>query len=211
MESKYTSSAENVTEACYNYPMTKHTKQHHVLPHDVVKTFTAIKVDGERNAYIKALRERGWTLESIGQGTGLTRERVRQIADKTPMGEALRIAIAGYSIPEPPRVEEPEERVFVEPSPETLQRLLELQPLAQQVRSYGKQYRKEAEEYSWLINYAHTVEGVTLYRLAKRLGVTHGALRFRLARYGYLEPKTATSKAYTPILSENRFPKRVGE
>jgi transcriptional regulator with XRE-family HTH domain len=191
--------------------MTKYSKQHHVLPQDVVKTFTAIKVDGERNAYIKALRERGWTLESIGQGTGLTRERVRQIADKTPMAEALRIAIAGYSIPEPPRVEEPEEKTFVEPSPETLQRLLELQPLAQQVRSYGKQYRKEAEEYTWLLNYAHTVEGVTLYRLAKRLGVTHGALRFRLARYGYLQPKTAKSKAYTPILSENRFPKRVGE
>lgn len=191
--------------------MTKYSKQLHVLPQDVVKTFTAIKSDSERNAYIKALRERGWTLESIGQGTGLTRERVRQIADKTPMAEALRIAIAGYSIPEPPRVEEPEEKIFVEPSPETLQRLLELQPLAQQVRSYGKQYRKEAEEYTWLLNYAHTVEGVTLYRLAKRLGVTHGALRFRLARYGYLQPKTAKSKAYTPILSENRFPKRVGE
>jgi hypothetical protein len=96
-------------------------------------------------------------------------------------------------------------REFVEPSPETLKRLLELQPYAQQVRSYGKAYRKEAEEYTWLVNYAHTVEGVTLYRLAKRLGVTHGALRFRLARYGYKSPVSGASKAYTPILEENRI------
>jgi hypothetical protein len=73
------------------------------------------------------------------------------------------------------------------------------------VRSNGKKYREEAEEYTKLLNHAHTVEGVTLYRLAKRLGVTHGALRFRLVRYGYKKPVTATSKVYTPILKENRL------
>jgi hypothetical protein len=73
------------------------------------------------------------------------------------------------------------------------------------VRSNGKAYREEAEEYTKLLNYAHTVEGVTLYRLAKRLGVTHGALRFRLVRYGYKKPVTATSKVYNPILKENRI------
>lgn len=184
--------------------MAKHTRQNHVLPSEVADQFTRVVSDRDRNAYIKALRERGWTLESIGVTAGITRERVRQISDKTPMTEALRVAIEGYAIPEPPVIEEPEPRQFVEPSEETLRRLLELQPYAQQVRSYGSQYRKEAEEYTWLINYAHTVEGVTLYRLAKRLGVTHGALRFRLARYGYKKPVFAQSKAYTPILRENR-------
>lgn len=184
--------------------MTKHTKQGHVLPEDVRQTFETITADSDRNAYIKALRERGWTLDSIATSASITRERVRQICNKIPMSEALRIAIAGYPIPEPPIIVEPEAREYVEPSEETLRRLLELQPYAQQVRSYGTQYRKEAEEYTWLINYAHTVEGVTLYRLAKRLGVTHGALRFRLARYGYKKPINAQSKAYTPILTENR-------
>jgi hypothetical protein len=95
--------------------------------------------------------------------------------------------------------------VYIEPSPETLKRLLELQPYAQQVRSSGKKYRAEAEEYTSLLNHAHTVEGVTLYRLAKRLGVTHGALRFRLVRYGYKKTVTATSKVYNPIIKENRI------
>lgn len=186
--------------------MPKYVKQNLTLPKEVRKAFTAISSEKDRNAYIKALRERGWTLESIGECSGITRERVRQISDKIPMSEALRIAVAGYPIPEPPKYPEPVEKDIVMPSPETLERLLELQPLAQQVRSHGKTFRKEAEEYTYLLNHAHTVEGVTLYRLAKCLGVTHGALRFRLARYGYLKPKTAQSKAYTPILPENRYP-----
>jgi len=186
--------------------MAKYIKVNLTLPKEVRKAFTAISSEKDRNAYIKALRERGWTLESIGDCCGITRERVRQISDKISMSEALRIAVEGYPIPEPPKYPEPEVKDVVLPSKETLDRLLELQPLAQQVRSHGKSFRKEAEEYTYLLNYAHTVEGVTLYRLAKCLGVTHGALRFRLARYGYLTPKTAQSKAYTPILSENRYP-----
>jgi hypothetical protein len=94
--------------------------------------------------------------------------------------------------------------VYIEPSPEALARLLELKPLAEKVRYDHPQYRKEAEEYSALIWHLYSVEGVTLYRLAKRLGVTHGALRFRLARYGYLLPKTGKSTCYTPIKEKNR-------
>jgi hypothetical protein len=33
----------------------------------------------------------------------------------------------------------------------------------------------------------------------------HGALRFRLARYGYKTSPVGQSKAYTPILEENRI------
>jgi hypothetical protein len=190
--------------------MTKHTKQGHILPQEVLDTFTALSArtkgnEIERYAYIKALRERGWTLDSIGIAAGITRERVRQISNAAPMSEAIRVAASGYLIPEPPVIPEKTSPQFIEPTEETLKRLLELQPYAQQVRSYGKAYRKEAEEYTWLVNYAHTVENVTLYRLAKRLGVTHGALRFRLARYGYKTSPVGQSKAYTPILEENRI------
>lgn len=190
--------------------MTKHTKQGHELPQEVKDQFASLG-ELDRNAYIKALRERGWTLDSVGIATDLTRERIRQITVAVPMGEAIRVAASGYPIPAPPVIPEKLSPQFVEPTEETLTRLLQLQPYAQQVRSYGKAYRKEAEEYTWLINYAHTVEGVTLYRLALRLGVTHGALRFRLVRYGYKEPITGKSKAYTPILEENRINLRPTE
>jgi hypothetical protein len=56
--------------------MTKHTKQGHVLPQEVLDTFTSLSArttsnELERNAYIKALRERGWTLDSIGIAVGV--------------------------------------------------------------------------------------------------------------------------------------------
>ena len=92
-----------------------------------------------------------------------------------------------------------------EPEPETLARLLELQPLAQLVRSHSPKYRAEAEEYAALVWKAHKEQKVTLYRLAKCLGVTHGALRFRLVRYGYMTPaKGGKSRSYQRIMDKNR-------
>jgi transcriptional regulator with XRE-family HTH domain len=172
------------------------------LPQDVLDTFDTLIDTESRNGYIVALRNRKWTLQSIAEATGISRERIRQIATS---GEVYPIPPTGSPLPWPPEKAKKAPQVFVEPEPETLARLLELQPLAQKVRSNNTNYRAEAEEYTRLINHAHTVEGVTLYRLAKRLGVTHGALRFRLARYGYKAPAPgSTSKAYVPIKAENR-------
>jgi hypothetical protein len=152
---------------------------------------------------------KGWTLESVGNALDLTRERIRQLESKAKPIDALSIlAKPGiYPVPDvPTRTVEVDVVEYVEPSPETLARLLELQPLAQQVRSVSPRFREAAEEYTSLLNYAHTVEGVPLYRLAKRLGVTHGALRFRLVRYGYLAT-SGKSRAYNRIHEKNRFSK----
>jgi len=175
-------------------------KKNQMLPKHIYEEFETVSGENRDNL-IRALRSAGWTLESISAASGITRERVRQIA-LSPLSEKVTIPVL---IPEPPIKQEKPKPVYIEPSPETLKRLLELQPYAQQVRSNGKKYRAEAEEYTALLNHAHVVEGVTLYRLAKRLGVTHGALRFRLVRYGYKQPVTATSKVYTPIVKENRL------
>ena len=162
-----------------------------------------------RDAYIYTLRMKGWTLESVGQALDLTRERIRQLESKAKPLDAITILSnpGSYPVPDvPTRIVEEEIVVYAEPSPETLTRLLELQPLAEKVRWNRPLGREAAEEYTRLLNYAHTVEGVPLYRLAKRLGVTHGALRFRLVRYGYLETN-GTSKCYTKVRTENRFSK----
>lgn len=179
-----------------------YVKKNQVLPKHIYEAFESIIDSDVRDQLIRELRNQQWTLEAIASATTLTRERVRQIANSQSTTE--QVFDLGIDIPTPPLKPERKKPVYVEPKPETLARLLELQPLAQQVRSNGKRFRAEAEEYTALLNHAHVVEGVTLYRLAKRLGVTHGALRFRLVRYGYKKPVNATSKVYTPILSENR-------
>lgn len=182
----------------------KYIKKNQQVP-DYISAFFQGPIDTlTRDHLIRSLCDKHWTYEAVAAACDITRERVRQISLQLPTGLEKDLP---FEIPEPPVKPERPKRVYVEPSPETLARLLELQPYAQQVRSNGKKYREEAEEYTKLLNYAHTVEGVTLYRLAKRLGVTHGALRFRLVRYGYKKPVTAKSKVYTPILSENRLSK----
>ena len=176
-------------------------KKNQQLPAEIRAAFETITNVAQRDQLIKELVRANWTYEAIANASGLTRERIRQINAKPSLYVTEDL---GFDIPEPPLKPEREKPVYIEPAPETLARLLELQPYAQQVRSNGTKYRQEAEEYTALLNHAHTVEGVTLYRLAKRLGVTHGALRFRLVRYGYKKPVSATSKVYTQIKTDNR-------
>lgn len=181
--------------------MTENVKKRLVdLPTNVVKNFETFTDIDQRNAYIKALNNAGWTLTSIGKATGVSRERVRQIIGE----KSTETYDGGFEIPEPPKHAVKEKRVFVEPSESVLARLLELQPYAQQVRSNVSRYRAEAEEYSKLLDFAHRVEGVPVYRLAKRLGITHAAVRFRLARYGYKPSPNGKSRVYRPIEEKNR-------
>ena len=187
----------------------KYIKKNQRLPEEIRAEFETISDNIKRDALIKKLVDANWTYEAVSNASGLTRERVRQIANAE-----LKLAAEfdfTVDIPEPPVKQEKEGPNYIEPHPDTLARLLELQPYAQQVRANGSRYRAEAEEYTKLLDHAHTVEGVTLYRLAKRLGVTHGALRFRLVRYGYKQPVTATSKVYQPISAKNRLVDHWGE
>jgi len=181
-------------------------KKNQRLPQEIKEAFRSM-TNVQRDQLIVELVNSSWTYEAVANASGLTRERVRQIANASKaLAKEFNFDL-DIEIPEPPVKEERPKPQYIEPHPDTLKRLLELQPYAQQVRSNGTKYREEAEEYTALLNHAHTVEGVTLYRLAKRLGVTHGALRFRLVRYGYKKPITATSKVYNPVRKENRATK----
>jgi transcriptional regulator with XRE-family HTH domain len=182
--------------------------QHQTLPFIATAALNLVEDRDMRAAYVYVLRMKGWTLQALAEALGLTRERIRQIESKASPSLALHVLSDPGSFPVPEletiEIEVLAPPMYTEPSPEALARLLELKPLAEKVRYDHSTYRKEAEEYSALIWHLYSVEGVTLYRLAKRLGVTHGALRFRLARYGYLLPKTGKSTCYKPIKETNR-------
>jgi hypothetical protein len=164
------------------------------------------KERGIKSAYICVLREKGWTLESIGSALNVCRERVRQLESLANLGDVVDIKLSpgSYPVPDLP-VEYTLEQVsyFLEPSEKTLTRLKQLQPLAALVRSNSPNYRKEAEEFSGLLNQVINVEGVPASHVAKLLGVTHGAIMFRLVRYGYASTN-GKSKAYQTIHSANR-------
>lgn len=184
--------------------MTELRKTQLTLPADVVQAFERVGEDLEtRNLYSAALRRAGWTLQSISAVTGVTRERIRQINDKVTE-DALADLPDTLPVPSPPAKAVRARKVYLEPDAAKLARLLELQPLAQQNRHNSGEFRQAAEDYTALVWEIHDGDGVTLYRLAKRLGVTHGALRFRLARYGYKLPESGVSKVYTRIDPSHR-------
>lgn len=183
------------------------------LPNDVQSALKSSASDAETlRHFVRVLRDSGWTLGSIAEPLGVSREWVRQMVNSVDDPE-YSFAVAnsrGFLPPVAPQPEdsdvtrgERKESVRVEPDPIALARMLELQPLAKQVRSNSPKYRAEGEEYTALLAREHLERGVSLLRLSKELGVTHSALRFRLVRYGY---KTATSehRVYTPISERNR-------
>ena len=181
--------------------------QHQTLPFIATAAVNLVEDAPTRAAYVKALRMKGWTLQAIASALGVTRERVRQIENTASPSLLVHVLSNPGNFPVPElemREVEVADPTLVLPSEDTLKRLLELQPFAQKVRWDHAEHRAVAEEYTALLWHAHSVEGVTIYRLAKCIGVTHGAIRFRLARYGYIQPITGKSKAYTPIKDKNR-------
>jgi lambda repressor-like predicted transcriptional regulator len=184
-----------------------YTKTNAKLPEDVYENFKKIASDLElRNAYIKELRAASWSLQSIADAAGISsRERVRQIVEGRYKHLSSSKVSTDFSVPALPLKEVKQPRVLTEPSEQTLSKLLELKPSAQKVRSHSPNFRKEAEQYTELINHAITVEGVSVRHLGKRLGVSPSALRFRMARYGYITTHNGNSVCYQPILDKNRY------
>lgn len=170
------------------------------LPSDI-KTLLGSASGEVRDDYVRNLRRAGWTLQAISEAIDVSRERVRQICVMPDTGTDM---AEQFPVPTPPIVEPRAKKQYQEPNPEVLARILELQPYAQQVRANSSRFREQAEEYTKLLNDVR-LSGVSLYRMSKRLGVTHGALRFRLTRYGYMaSPENSSSKVYSPIRKENR-------
>ena len=186
------------------------TKQRHTLPKNIFEEFSRLNGGktytekqeklAQRNKLVHLLSDAGWTYSSIGEASGVSRERVRQIIRLKP-AKALARAV---EIPSPPLRVVVGPKVWAEPSKEDLERLLKLQPKAQLVRSSSPKFRKEAEEYTALINKVNKKDGVSLYRLARLLGITYAAVYARLVRYGYKPVGRGTSGVYRLIKTTNR-------
>ena len=166
------------------------------LPKEVSDILIGLPLD-ERKAYVFELRKVGWTLQSLATPLKLTRESIRLYGLKEPKSEVL-AKVKHLLIVKPPVIEVFVERVKrVKPDPQVIAQLKELQPKAFMVRGKGKSNREEAELYTRLI-YELMESGVSGYRIAKELGVTHSALAFRLVRYGYTT-SNGTSRSYRQL------------
>lgn len=154
-------------------------KTNHVLPAHVATTFANIENTNERNAYIAALRDTGWTLQSIAAVTGLTRERARQIHKDTRSERLPNL----HPVPAVPTREVKASPVYIEPSAEGLAEMLALKPAAAAARQAASKNYAAGQRMNELIGREHHVNGVSVYRLALRLEYTHAAVRSRLRAF----------------------------
>ena len=188
--------------------MNKKQKWGLILPTEVVGALTELRDNKQKELfadYVALLRAEGWSLASIADPLGLTRERIRQVALSC---ESLELAekfaeVRGWEIPAVPirpnkyvrRLPAP-----LKPSEETVARLMALKPIASSVRWTSDKGRAEAEEYVGII--AKEVErGVSVYMVAKSLGVTPLAIRSRLSRYGHMTPTEGGSEKYQAMFA----------
>ena len=188
--------------------MEKKQKWGLVLPTEVVVALKDLRDNKHSEMfadYVELLREEGWSLASIADPLGVTRERIRQIANSC---KSLELAEAfadarGWKVPRVPYLAPKYMRktpIPLKPSEETVARLMALKPVASSVRWASSKGRAEAEEYVGII--ADEIKrGVTVYMVAKSLGVTPLAIRSRLSRYGHLPPTTGGSETYQAMFA----------
>ena len=156
----------------------KQKKSQLQLPTDTAELLKSLSMT-DRKAYVKKLCLAGWTYQSIADVFKVSRQAIEQYLKKAEHSDYAN----GLPIPEIPS--DPIYRMKrVEVSDDVLLELKELHAKAKLVRGKGKQYRHEAELFTKLA-WEQTQQGVSVYSLAKSLGVTHGALLFRFVRYGY--------------------------
>lgn len=177
-------------------------KANQVLPAEVAQALQLSRANKHVfRANIRTLGQAGWTGTAVANAVGLSRERIRQIMDT----DADSLQEPSIAVPEPPEKPEPgRKRATVDISPDILERILELKPVAQSIRFTHKNGRPEAEEYTRLI--AQEIErGVSVYQMAKSLGLTPNAIRFRLIRYGYMEPSPTMAKNYPHLVKRIKY------
>ena len=161
----------------------KQKKSQLQLPTDTADLLKTLSMT-DRKAYVKRLCLAGWTYQSVADVFKVSRQAIEQYLKKVDVASDY---VNGLPIPEVPsdpiyKVQRQEVDSVV------LLELKELHAKARLVRGKGKKYRHEAELFTKLA-WEQTQQGVSVYSLAKSLGVTHGALLFRFVRYGYLRPE----------------------
>jgi hypothetical protein len=177
-------------------------KSKQTLPKEVKEAFLTITDKADRNAYVCQLNDVGWSLTAIAEAVGVTREMTRLIAKDNTSSPSFEVL--GLPMPLPPR-KIITKQVRKPIDPEVLKKLKELHAVAKLIRGRTTKYRKEAEEFTKMIHDL-TLEGVSTYTVAKELGLTVGAVNFRLVHYGY---KNTTGKSR--VLTQRTQIKYKGE
>lgn len=151
-------------------------------------------------------RDAGWTLQSLANALGMTRERMRQILEP--------VKAADYPPPPPgtiPAVPVKPARPVKPPPPQlTGEQAAQLRDLNRQANVRGKMSpdRPEVAAARLLAQTLHNYrkQGYRLAHLAEAMGVTAEAVHFRLGRWGFGPLAPTQRKGPGPSGAHLRYP-----
>lgn len=159
------------------------------VPDDFRQTLRDLRrrKDSRLPMVLKVAHLNGWPLRALGDAVGVSHEWVRLLVRRAN-GAARDLP----DVPLPPRespppLKAPQRQLRV--NPDLADRLREMQRV---VRSVNGSTPADAPERRVSVEYAAqlhalTLQGVSIYHLAKVIGVAQNAIRSRLARHGYRE------------------------
>ncbi|MEU0818949.1 hypothetical protein [Streptomyces mirabilis] len=128
----------------------------------------------------------GWTLRSLGDAVGVSRERVRQMIARLDFDASVPLPeVPSAPRREPPATKPPKPVVRVEPG--VAEKLREMQRIAAKVNGAtpaDDPARQVSEEFTAALD-AAIRQGVTIAELARTLDVAYHTITHRLARHGY--------------------------
>ena len=150
----------------------------------------------ERKVYSQLLVKEGWTLQSIANVLGISRQAVDYYRTKGQLTDEAIANAMKLPIPSIPTKDITKMKAK-EVDSDVLLQLKELHNKAKLIRGKSKKYRDEAEQFTKLAWEQHQ-QGISVYSIAKSLGITTGALQFRFVRYGY-KTSQGKSQAYNKI------------
>lgn len=164
------------------------------VPDDFADTLRALHASDPQRlpSVLLAARAEGWTLKALAAPLGMSGEWVRlQALVGDPHANMQGIP----PLPCRPVVERPPAKVqkFVDPT--VAARLLEMYEIAKTVTGgtpVDDPKRAVTVEFTTQLQ-ALVDDGVTVYRIAKTLGITHSAIYQRLARHGHRKLSATTS------------------
>lgn len=170
------------------------------VPDDFAKTLRALAADATNggnlgrteasvrlNAVLMMARTQGWTTSALAEALGISHQAVSKRANQGRVRKDI------PDVPLPPRRRTPmpappKRQLLIKP--EIAERLREMQKIAETVNgATPDDDPRRAVSVEFTAALASLVEqGVTVYQIAKVLGINHNAVRSRLARHGYRKP-----------------------
>jgi hypothetical protein len=162
---------------------------HQVVPDDFAETLRFLRHtrDPRLAMTLRLAAREGWTFVALAQPLGLTRERVRQLANGAT-GHADGIDVPAppqRPAPQPPGPPPPPSPALGEEEVAHLRRMWKMARKVNGATPADHPLRVLSRQFSAELAAAHS-RGVSVYRIAKQLGVSHSAIRYRLGRHGYM-------------------------